>query len=56
MGTDYLIIILLWCGQGLNTHDVTINKCRREAIACVRGLKAFDTDKVVDKCLLGGGK
>lgn len=52
MGTEYLIIILLWCGQGLNTHDYTINKCRQEKIECVRSLQNFTTDDVVDKCLL----
>lgn len=52
MGTDYLIIILLWCGQPAPRQwQLGVDKCRREAIACVRGLKAFTTDDVIAKCL-----
>lgn len=52
MGTEYLLIILLWCGQGKNTWESHIDKCRREKIECVRRLVNFTTDDVVDKCLL----
>lgn len=55
MGTEFLIIILLWCGQGLNTYDHTIMKCRKRAIECVRKLKNFTTDDVIDKCLQPDG-
>lgn len=57
IGTDYLLIIILWCGQGLNTDvlnfgDSKILQCRREKIECVRELKNFTTDDVIDKCLV----
>lgn len=52
MGTEYLIIILLWCGQpSAYTRISEVNACRKEAIACVRGLKNFNTDDVIAKCL-----
>lgn len=58
MGTDFLIIILLWCGDpnwtggfGGKLRSSDVMKCRREAIACVRGLKDFNTDDVIAKCL-----
>lgn len=52
MGTEYLIIILLWCqmpGDGTWRQQ---EKCRKENIECVRKLINFTTDDVVDKCLL----
>lgn len=57
IGTDFLIIILLWCGDP-NLHRShyanQVDKCRREKIACVSKLpKGFDNSDVVNKCLLG---
>lgn len=62
MGTEYLVIIILWCGQPINTSGNSygtesktakeVNECRKDAIKCVRKLEAFTTDDVVDKCLL----
>lgn len=56
MGTPYLTIILLWCGNPTSmstaySADRAVTKCRREAIACVRKLSSFTTDDVIDKCL-----
>jgi hypothetical protein len=62
IGTEYLIIILLWCGDpntqlirgGMrDTAANQVQQCRREKIECVSKLKNFDTDDVVNKCLLG---
>lgn len=62
MGTEYLVIIILWCGQPINSTGnfygfeskttKEVNECRKDAIKCVRKLEAFTTDDVVDKCLL----
>jgi|HubBroStandDraft_3_1064219.scaffolds.fasta_scaffold55158_3 hypothetical protein len=54
IGTEYLIIILLWCGdpkmgEWLGTSPAVT--CRREAIKCVRNLKNFTTDDVIKQCL-----
>lgn len=51
IGTTYLMIILLWCNEP-NLPPRRIAQCRREKIACLRKLKDFTTDDVVDKCLL----
>lgn len=59
MGTEYLMIILMWCGQPTAyyapwTKDIHVNEvrdCRMKAIQCVRNLHNFDTDMVIDKCL-----
>lgn len=62
MGTEYLVIILLWCGDpgpGFDSHKaqkIVVDDCRREKIECVRHLKAFTTDDVVNKCLLKTGE
>lgn len=58
IGTDFLIIILLWCGDPAGTRTLyleqRVHQCRREKITCVSKLKNFTTDDVVNKCLLGG--
>lgn len=58
IGTEILIIILLWCGDpaAVTTQAPLerINECRKEKIACVRTLpKGYDNDDIVDKCLFG---
>lgn len=54
MGTEYLIIILLWCGQpNSRKWDFEVDMCRRNKIACVAKLKNFTTDDVINKCLIG---
>jgi hypothetical protein len=54
MGTIYLSIIIAWCGDpgAYGANRAVVERCRREAIACVRQLKDFETDDVVNKCLL----
>lgn len=54
MGTEFLTIILLWC-NGSSSSNRQIEKCREEKIACVRKLKNFTTDDVIDKCLQPDG-
>ena len=58
MGTEIIMIILLWCGDitsAPNTdYQKRVHECRREKIECVRTLpKGFDNDDIVDKCLMG---
>lgn len=53
MGTEYLMIILMWCGYPGNVQNFqAANRCRREKIECVRKLENFTTDDVIDKCLM----
>ena len=57
LGTEILIIILLWCGdpnsyRGYSLKD-SVDQCRQGAIKCVSKLKNFTTDDVVEKCLVG---
>lgn len=54
MGTEYLIIVLLWCGDpgAHRSYRPDVDKCRKEKIECVRKLKNFTTDDVIEKCLL----
>lgn len=53
MGTEYLMIILLWCQAPNHSNSQSaIYQCRRDAIRCVRDLNNFTTDDVLDKCLL----
>jgi hypothetical protein len=51
MGTEYLMIILLWCGDPNGYFQKQTALCREKAIKCVRELKNFTTDDVIDKCL-----
>lgn len=51
MGTTYLMIILLWCGDPNGHFQAGVRECRARTIKCVRGLNAFTTDDVIDKCL-----
>lgn len=55
MGTEYLIIILLWCGDPSNARGWAVLNCRKTAIECVSKLKNFSTGDVLKKCLLKVG-
>lgn len=57
MGTEFLMIVIMWCSpqHGRTTYG-TLEQCRREKIACIRKLKNFTNDDVIDKCLLGAEK
>lgn len=56
MGTEYLTAIILWCGTIKHYslfQDRAVAECRSKKIACIRKLKNFTTDDVIDKCLVG---
>jgi hypothetical protein len=54
MGTEYLIIILLWCGDPGSTSSqyARVMECRKDAILCASQLKSFTTDDVIANCLV----
>lgn len=51
MGTEFLFIILLWCGPLTSNSKATVSQCRTEKIKCVQNLTNFTTDDVIAKCL-----
>lgn len=55
MGTEYLIIILLWCGDPHLGYPNRVNpavlECRKEALLCASQLERFTTNDVIAKCL-----
>lgn len=60
IGTEYLLIILLWCGDpqlGISAGQTNaVMHCRKQALECVSGLKDFTTNDVIGQCLPTGAK
>jgi hypothetical protein len=50
MGTEYLIIILMWCHMAADTKPQE-RACVSRDLLCVSQLNKFTTDEVVAKCL-----
>lgn len=50
MGTEYLIIAMLWCQLNADTK-IEQRACAARVMACISQLKNFTTDDVVRECL-----